>query len=64
MRIVERTSAEWAVLIGHMDVYDPDGWDRKNWQFSWHEERITAEEYIRRVNCSTRCFVPPKELKA
>lgn len=34
-------------------VLDPDGWDRKNFQFSWFEELITEEEYEQRIMSST-----------
>lgn len=47
------TSAEWN-RIDDVMVYDPDGWDRSgNFYFSWYEERITVDEYIRRRNLST-----------
>lgn len=34
-------------------VLDPDGWDRKNYDYSWNEELITLEEYKNRCNRST-----------
>ena len=34
-------------------IYDPDGWDRKNYQFSWHEELITYTEFEKRAFHST-----------
>lgn len=36
-------------------VLDPDGWDRKNYDYSWNEELITLEEY------KNRCkeYLPP-----
>lgn len=34
-------------------VLDPDGWDRKNYEFSWNMELITHEEYLNRVYRST-----------
>lgn len=43
-----RTSEEWSQIHTDMIVYDPDGWDRKNLQFSWYEERITEEEFLQR----------------
>lgn len=42
-------------------VLDPDGWDRKNFQFSWHEEKITFEEYKSKVMISTCSYTFPKE---
>lgn len=47
-----KTSEEWAKSIDVL-VVDPDGWDRSNWQFSWFEQRITLNEFHRRVNNST-----------
>ena len=34
-------------------VLDPDGWDRKNYDYSWKEEKITLEEYEARRSQST-----------
>ena len=50
---VKRTSAEWQVKFPYPEVYDPDGWDRTNFQYSWAEEKITYEEYEKRVAYST-----------
>ena len=50
---VKKTSAEWQRLKPYPIVYDPDGWDRKNFQYSWHEELITEEEYESRTLMST-----------
>lgn len=48
------TSAEWAKLLAPgTEVYDPDGWDRQNFQYSWNEELITKKEFERRFNEST-----------
>jgi hypothetical protein len=61
-----RTSAEWQAQYPQPLVYDPDGWDRKNWQFSWFEEKITLGEYQKRLFGSTCLygFKPTVELKA
>lgn len=52
-----KTSEEWLRLAHAKDagliILDPDGWDRKNFQYSWYEEKITEEEFRRRVFCST-----------
>jgi len=53
MEEVKRTSNEWQQLKPEIIVYDPDGWDRKNYQFSWFEELITEEEYNYRLLRST-----------
>jgi hypothetical protein len=49
-------SDEWYKILypgKNVVVMDPDGWDRKNWQFSWYEELITAEEFNERLMKST-----------
>ena len=48
-----KTSAEWQEEYPDVKVYDPDGWDRQNFQFSWFEEKITLEEYNKRLLTST-----------
>lgn len=48
-----KTSAEWQEQFPNPKVYDPDGWDRRNFQFSWYEEQITLEEYKTRAGHST-----------
>lgn len=48
-----RTSHEWQVVHYNKKVTDPDGWDRKDLQYSWYEELITEEEYKKRVAEST-----------
>lgn len=48
-----KTSNEWQLLYPEIKVLDPDGWDRQNFDFSWNEEKITYEEYIRRREQST-----------
>lgn len=48
-----KTSEEWFKEYEEATILDPDGWDRKNFQFSWHEEKITFEEFEQRVMRST-----------
>ena len=48
-----RTSEEWQKLQPDTVVLDPDGWDRQNFEYSWHEELISLAEYGKRVNGST-----------
>lgn len=50
---LKKTSKEWQALKPDTLVYDPDGWDRKNFEYSWYEELITEEEYDLRVSKST-----------
>jgi hypothetical protein len=57
-----KTSKEWNEIFRY-EILDPDGWDRKNFDFSFNEEKITQEEFSRRVCMSTvrilRKFEPP-----
>lgn len=48
-----RTSEEWSNTRQDVIVMDPDGWDRRNFQFSWFEEKITSSEFQRRLMRST-----------
>ena len=62
---IKKTSADWAEEILSPDnvvVMDPDGWDRKNYIYSWFEELITLEEFKSRVLKST-CIGYPKSMK-
>jgi hypothetical protein len=47
-----RTSEEWQKLCV-VQVIDPDGWDRKNYQYSWYEEKISRGEFEKRMFIST-----------
>lgn len=59
-----RTSEAWQKLVQAVYpdfvIMDPDGWDRKNYQYSWHEELITKEEFEKRAATSTCCW--PREM--
>ena len=48
-----QTSEEWQSIFPYPKVLDPDGWDRKNYDYSWKEEKITLEEYEARRSQST-----------
>jgi hypothetical protein len=48
-----KTSEEWQKQFPNTKVLDPDGWDRKNYQYSWFEEKITLAEYTTRLSRST-----------
>ena len=48
-----RTSEEWQEKHPHPQILDHDGWDRKNFQYSWYEEEITFDEYLSRMLRST-----------
>ena len=48
-----KTSNTWQELHPMPKIYDPDGWDRTNFQYSLYEEPITFEEYEQRRMNST-----------
>ena len=52
-----KTSDEWQRENLDIIVHDPDGWDRSNFKYSWHIERITFEEYKLRRNKSTCRYI-------
>lgn len=60
-----RTSAVWhaAAVAEYPGFYvmDPDGWDRRNYQYSWNEELISRDEFEKRAAKST-CSYPRKML--
>ena len=51
-----KTSQQWQAQFGCM-VYDPDGWDRGNYEYSWYEERISESEFKERVSNSTTLWL-------
>ena len=56
-----RTSEEWQKLC-RVTVLDPDGWNRLNYQFSWHEELIDRDEFEKRMVIST-CQFPSNDFR-
>lgn len=56
---VKRTPEEWleTTLYQNIEVLDPDGWDRSDFERSWAEP-ITRGEFERRLMLST-CKFPP-----
>lgn len=60
-----KTSDEWYPIVQQkweeregkqFIIYDPDGWDRRHYQYSWYEELITEKEFGLRVMQSTCMF--------
>ncbi len=55
-----RTSEDWQKLVQQAYplflVLDPDGWDRENYQYSWHEELIDQRTFENRTAMSTCRF--------
>lgn len=39
-----------------VEILDADGWDRKNFQYSWFEEKISYGEFLGRILPSTCMF--------
>jgi hypothetical protein len=48
---VKRLPVEWQKIDG-VEVMDPDGWDRRNFEESWNTP-ITHAEWLDRVSQST-----------
>lgn len=50
-----RTSEQWMKYeeFAGTSIMDPDGWDRRNFEYSYYEELITCDEMHRRISQST-----------
>lgn len=52
-----KTSCEWLnSMTVDVVILDFDGWDRTNLQESFYREKITAEEFNKRLSISTVCI--------
>lgn len=52
----KKTSSEWKRLVlqkYRLMILDPDGWDRKNFQYSFFLEKISQMEFTQRLSRST-----------
>lgn len=51
-----KTSKNWMKLPKYagITIYDPDGWNRQNYDYSFDKQRITWREFERRLSLSTR----------
>lgn len=53
----KRTSHYWNGLYiirgKYLEIIDADGWDKKNWDYSWLKEEITEEEFNKRLDACT-----------
>ena len=49
---MKKISSEW-IKEYNVKILDPDGWDRKNYDYSFNKEKITREEFERRLVRST-----------
>lgn len=43
-----KTSADWYDEYP-LEIKDPCGWDKDNFQFAWYEELLTFEEFDKRA---------------
>ena len=52
-----KTSEQWYEIARKLNpgfvIMDPDGWDRKNYDYSWKEQLIDLQEFQDRVLQST-----------
>lgn len=46
-----KTSQQWYEEYP-IQIVDPDGWDKYNFQYSWYHELITFREFDRRASAS------------
>ncbi len=55
---IKKTSNQWYKhLEDKIKIIDPDGWNRKNFDYSWFYEEITWDEFINRLIKSTiQCY--------
>jgi hypothetical protein len=49
---VKKASSEW-IKEYNIKILDPDGWDRKNYDYSFNQEKITRTEFEKRLVRST-----------
>lgn len=49
---MKKISSEW-IKEYDCEIFDPDGWDRKNYKHSFYKEKITREEFEFRLLRST-----------
>lgn len=53
----KKTSETWNIKYNKKYkqlIYDPDGWNREDYEYSWSIEKITWEEFLRRAMRSTQ----------
>jgi len=58
--MMKKTSKNWYREYldwgGISSIVEPDGWSpRAGWE-SFYKEKITAEEFMERVRCSSMCY--------
>ena len=45
----KKTSEEWAKGRKNLTMHSYNGWDKRDFRYSWHEELITEEEFHERL---------------
>jgi len=55
-----KTSQQWVEELYPVGnpVVDPDGWDRKDFEYSWYQEPISKDEFEKRLMNSTLRMPP------
>ena len=54
-----KTSKEWYDTVSFgIEIYDPKGWDKANFNYSFYEEKITSEEFTKRLDMSLSDLIP------
>lgn len=56
--MLKKTSQEWSELCTVI-ILKPDGWNRENFLFAWFEEKITREEFEKRLAYSRITSIRP-----
>jgi len=51
---MKKVSSEW-IKEYNVKIFDPDGRDRTNYDYSFNKEKITRKEFERRLIFSTIC---------
>lgn len=61
-----KLSSDWwnlrYIIETKMMIIDADGWDRKNWEVSWHEP-ITWKEFNHRAMLSTQMQIDEETIQ-
>lgn len=63
--MIKKTSQYWQELLTdplEITIMDADGWDRRNYDYSYNQEEITAREFKKRL-CLSTCMFPIRSLE-
>ena len=57
--LIRKSSEEWfkELYDSKIEIIDPDGWDRQNFDYSWFDEKINIIEFEKRLMISTLNFL-------